>query len=88
MRALDVRDHPAVGPIDDDKIQRDRAALVVKGDGDIGLVELLAKDSNRDGAKLPCGALDKEIVRLLLQRNPCGLQTRIKELARCGSVMR
>ena len=67
MRALDVRDHPAVGTIDDDKIQRDRPAIIVKGDGDIGLVELLAKDSNRDGARLPCRALDKEIVGRVLK---------------------
>src|SRR6476660_6731999 len=88
MRALDISDHPAVGTIDHDEIQRDRAAIIVKGDSDIGLVELLAQDRYRDGAKLPCRALDKEIVGLVLQRNPCGPQTRIKELARRGSVMR
>src|ERR1700720_933952 len=88
MRALDVRDHPAAGTVDDDEIQRDRAAIIVKGDGDVGLVELLAQDRYRDGAKLPSRALDKKIVRLFLQGNPCGLQARVKELARRGAVMR
>ena len=67
MRALDVRDHPAVGTIDDDEVQRDRPAIIVKGDGDIGLVELLAQDRYRDGAKLPRRALGKEIIGLVLQ---------------------
>ena len=67
VRALDVRDHPAVGTIDDDEIQRDCPAIIVKGNSDIGLVELLAQDCYRDGAKLPCRALDKEIVRLVLE---------------------
>src|ERR1700680_3724196 len=89
MRALDVRDHPAAGTADDDEIQRDRAAIIVKGGGgDVGLVELLSQDRYRDAAKLPSRALDKEIVRLFLQGNPCGLQTRVKELARRGAVMR
>jgi hypothetical protein len=44
VRALDVRDHPAVGTIDDDEIQRDCPAIIVKGNSDIGLVELLAQD--------------------------------------------
>src|ERR1700694_5358740 len=88
MRALDVRDQPAVGTIDDDEIQRDRAAIIFKSDGDVGLVELLAQDSDRDGAQLPCRALHKKIVRLLRQGNPRGLQTRIKELTRCGGVTR
>src|SRR6202790_4031509 len=88
MRALDVRDHPAAGTADDDEIQHDRAAIIVKGDGDVGLVELLAQDRYRDGAKLPSRALDKKIVRLFLQGNPRGLQARVKELARCGAVMR
>ena len=44
MRALDIGNHPAFGAIYDDEIQRDGAAIVIKGDSDIGLVELLAKD--------------------------------------------
>jgi len=44
LRALDVRNDPAVGSVDENEIQRHRAAVIVKGDSDIGLVELLAKD--------------------------------------------
>ena len=42
MRDLDIGNHPAVGTIHDDEIQGDGAAIIVKGDRDIGLVELLA----------------------------------------------
>ncbi len=84
MRTFDVRDQPAVRTIDDDEIQRDRAATIVKADGDIGLVELFAQDRYRDRAKLPRRALDEEIVRLFLQGNPSGAQTPIEELARDG----
>src|SRR6202011_5849122 len=87
MRACDAREPPAAGTADDDEIQRDRPAIIVKGDGDVGLVELLAQDRYRD-AELPSRALDKKIVRLFLQGNPRGLQARVKELARCGAVMR
>jgi hypothetical protein len=80
MRALDIRDHPAVGSIHDDEIQRDAPAVVIKGGGDTGLVELLAQDRYRDGADLPRRALDKEIVRLVLESNPRLAQTRIEEL--------
>src|SRR4030081_243892 len=86
MRALDVGNDPAVGTVDDDEIERDRAAAIVKGDGDIGLVELLAKDCYRDRAKLPCRALDEKIVGLILQGTPRAPQTLIEELARCGGV--
>ena len=44
MRALDIGNHPAVGTIDDDEIQRDGPAIIIEGGRDIGLVELLAKD--------------------------------------------
>ena len=44
MRAFDVGNDPAVGFIGDNDTKRDRAAVIVKGDGDVGLVELLAKD--------------------------------------------
>jgi hypothetical protein len=47
MRALDVGNHPTIGTIDDNEIQRDGAAVIVKGDGDIGLVELPAQDRYR-----------------------------------------
>ena len=86
MRALDVGDDPAVGPVDDDEIERDRAAVIVKGDGDVGLVELLAKDCYRDRAKLPCRALYEKIVGLILQGTPCAPQTLIEELARGGAI--
>jgi hypothetical protein len=64
MGALDIGDDPAVRSIHDNKIQRDRAAIVVKADRDIGLVVLLAKDRDRDGAELPRQTLDQKIVRL------------------------
>src|ERR1700732_3677600 len=88
MRALDVGNDPAIGPIDENEIQRDRAAIVIEGDDDIGLVELLAKDRYRDGAELPCRALDQKLVSLILRRNPCFPQTRIKELPYGGGIVR
>jgi hypothetical protein len=86
MPALDVGNNPAVGSVDDDEIERDRAAVIVEGDGDVGLVELLAKDCYRDRAKLPCRALDEKIVGLILQGTPCTPQTLIEELARGGGI--
>ena len=58
MRAFDVGDDPAVGAVDQDEIQRHRAALVVKRGRDIGLVELpaprmAAKILNRAGSLYP-----------------------------------
>jgi hypothetical protein len=88
MRALDVGNDPAVGSVDDDEIERDRAAVTVEGDGDVGLVELLAKDCYRDRAKLPCRALDEKIVWLILQGAPCPPQTLIEELAGGGGIAR
>ena len=44
MRALDIGNQPAVGAIYDDEIQHDRAAIVIEGGRDVGLVELPAKD--------------------------------------------
>jgi hypothetical protein len=37
MRVFDIADDPAVEAVDQNKIQRDSAALVVEGGGDIGL---------------------------------------------------
>src|SRR5260221_8576097 len=88
MRALDVQDDPAVGTVHDDEIQRDGAAAIVEGDGDIGLVELPEQARYRDGAKLPGRALDQEIVGLILHRNPCRPQTWIEEPACGGGIAR
>src|SRR5260370_1016716 len=88
MWALDVQDDPAVGTVQDDEMQRDSAAAIVEGDGDIGLVELPAQDRYREGAKLPGRALDQEIVGLILHGNPCRLQTWIEELACGGGIAR
>jgi hypothetical protein len=44
MRTLDIGNHPAVGAIDDDEIQRHGAAVVIEGGRDLGLAELLAED--------------------------------------------
>src|SRR5450755_4187659 len=88
MRALDVQDDPAVGTIHHDEIQRDGAAVIVKSDGDIGLVELPAQDRYRYGAKLPGRALHQEIVGLILHQNPCRPQTWIEELACGGGIAR
>src|SRR5260370_6733524 len=88
MRALDVGNHPAVAALDENEIQRDRAAVVVEGDRDIGLVELAAQDRDRDGADPPRRGLDQEVVRLMPWRNPCLPQTRIEELARGVGIAR
>src|SRR5882724_1144492 len=88
MWALDVRNDPAVGSIHENEIQRDRAAIVVEVDDDIGLVELLAKDRYRDGAELPRRALDQKIVRLMFQSIPRIPQTRIKKLAHGSGIVR
>jgi hypothetical protein len=42
VRALDIGDEPALGAVHQDEVQRNRTALIVETDGDIGLVELLA----------------------------------------------
>jgi hypothetical protein len=52
VRAFDDRDRPAIGSIDQDEIQRDRAAFVVERRRDAGLVVLLAQDGDRDAAEL------------------------------------
>ena len=67
VRAFDIGDHPAVGSVDQDEVQRDRAAVIVEAGRDIGLVELLAQDRDRDRAELPGRALHQEIVGLVLE---------------------
>src|ERR1700704_5521065 len=88
VRALDVRNYPAIGTVDENEIQRDRTAFVVEGDLDIGLVELPANDGDRDRADLPRRALHQKIVRLALQRDPCLAQCRVEKLARGGEIAR
>ncbi len=83
MRALDVCNHPAVGAVDDDEIQRDGAAVIVESDRNIGLVELLAQDRYSDWTELPGRALHQEIVRRVPRRAPRGAQALIEELP-CG----
>src|SRR3979490_2748618 len=60
MRALDIQDDPAVGSVDDNEVQHDFAVIVDEGDRDIGLVELLAQDLDRDRADPPLRTLDKK----------------------------
>ena len=88
LRALDVGDQPAVGTFDQNEIQRDRAAVVGEGGGDIGPVVLPSQDGNRDGADLPRRTLHQEIIGLVLQGNPRFPQTPIEKLPRGGGIVR
>ena len=88
MRALDIQDDPAVGSVDDNEVQHDFAVIVDEGDRDIGLVELLAQDLDRDRADPPLRTLDKKIVRRIPGTDPCCPQTPVEELARRGGIAR
>ena len=88
MRAFDVRDHPAVGTVDDDEVQRHGPAVIGKADGDVGLVELLAQDRGRNRAQFPGRALHQKVIGLVPRGGPCGAQAWIEELARGLTVAR
>ena len=44
LQALNIQNHPAVGALDGDEVQRDGKAAILKARGDIGLIEFRAQD--------------------------------------------
>src|ERR1700752_2178826 len=67
---------------------RHRAALVVEGHRDIGLVVLPAQDRNRDRAEFPSRGLDQEIIGLAPRGYPRTAESGIEELSRGLNVAR
>ena len=88
VRALDIRDQPALGPVDQDEVQRHRPAVIVEIRRDIGLVVLPAHDRDRDRAELPARALHQEIVGLGPRRGPGLAQAGVEELPGGGGIPR
>ena len=80
MRAFNVRNHPALGAVDDDEVQGDGAAVIVEGDDHIGLVELLAQDRGGDRAEFPGRALHQKIIGRVARGSPCRSQAWIEKL--------